>query len=103
MTKTTSTSTTSRQYRKSDRWRERIAKGFANHLRIQILRLLKKEPELSLGEICDRFEMDITNGSEHVRKLTIARLVVKRRQHRHVLHRITNRGIKALSFLDTLE
>ena len=85
------------------RWLERITKGYANHLRIQILQLLTIKPEMSLGDICELLNMEITNGSEHVRKLTSAGLVVKRKQKQRVCHRVTDRGKKILSFLKTLK
>jgi len=85
------------------RWLERTVKGFANHRRIQILQMLVIEPELSLSDICDQFDMESANGSEHVRKLAIAGLVVKRRQKNHVYHKITDRGMKVLSFLKKLK
>ena len=54
---------------------ERITKGFANAQRIRILQLIENDPELSLGDICDRLEIELTNGYEHIRKLTIAGLL----------------------------
>jgi len=33
---------------------ERIVKGFANHRRIEILYLLRREPELSVDDISER-------------------------------------------------
>ncbi|HHH76377.1 MAG TPA: ArsR family transcriptional regulator [Phycisphaerae bacterium] len=83
-------------------WLERIVKGFGNRRRIQILRLLKAEPELSLSDICDRLNMIIQNGSEHMRKLVAAGLVTKRRQCYCFRHKITERGLYALHFLDTV-
>ncbi len=38
---------------------ERVVKGFANHRRIQIMSLLKTEPELSLSGISRRLKIDI--------------------------------------------
>ena len=38
---------------------ERIVKGFANHRRLQILDLLKKEPELTVDDISERLNINI--------------------------------------------
>ena len=52
---------------------ERIVKGFANHRRLQILDLLRREPELSVEEISERLGIGYVNASDHVRKLAIAK------------------------------
>jgi len=81
---------------------ERVAKGFANAQRIRILLLLESNPELSLGDICERLRLDYTNGCEHIKKLAIAGLVIKRRQKQAVFHKITNRGQESLSYLRSI-
>ena len=85
------------------RWLERTVKGFANQRRIRVLQMLVIEPELSLSDICERLNMERPTGSEHVRKLTIAGLVVKRKQKNRVHHKITDRGRMVLSFLKALK
>lgn len=82
---------------------ERIAKGSANHRRIQILDLLDKTPELSLSEISLAIKSDIKNVSEHVRKLTIAGLILKRNQGNNIRHKLTPRGISVLQFYRIIE
>jgi len=82
---------------------ERIVKGFANHRRIQIMSLLKAEPELSLSEISTRLKIDIKTASVHVSRLTVAGLVLKRSEGLWVRHRLTRRAEKVLVFLRTLE
>lgn len=82
---------------------ERIAKGSANHRRIQILDLLEKTPELSLSEISTAIKSDIKNVSEHVRKLTIAGLIVKRNQGNNIRHKLTPRGNRILQFYRIVE
>ena len=72
-------------YRKA----ERIIKGFANHNRLRILELLKREPELSVFEICDKLKVGYQNGSDHIRKMTIAGLLMKRNDGSSVLHKLT--------------
>ncbi len=82
---------------------ERIAKGFSNHRRLQILDLLDKNPELSVSEISEKIKSDLKNVSEHIIKLTIAGLVMKRNQGHNVRHKLTNRGKNILIFFRTLE
>lgn len=82
---------------------ERIAKGSANHRRIQILDLLEKTPELSVSEISIAIKSDIKNVSEHVRKLTIAGLIVKRNQGNNIRHKLTPRGNSILQFYRIVE
>lgn len=87
----------------TNRQLERIAKGTANHRRIQILDLLEHEPELSVSEISEKIKSDIKNVSEHIRKLTIAGLVIKRNQGQNVRHKLSDRGLIVLMFFRTLE
>jgi DNA-binding transcriptional ArsR family regulator len=82
---------------------ERVVKGFANHRRIQILELLAKSPELSLQEIADRLGIEMKTASEHVRRLAVAGLVMKRHEGREVRHALTGRASTVLSFLKTME
>lgn len=82
---------------------ERIVKGFANHRRIQILDLLKREPELSVEEITDRLKSGYTNISDHIRKMAIAGLVLKRNDGNNVRHKLTPRAESILVFCKTLE
>lgn len=82
---------------------ERIAKGSANHRRIQILDLLEKNPELSVSEISIAIKSDIKNVSEHIRKLTIAGLILKRNQGNNIRHKLTPRGDSILQFYRIIE
>ncbi|TSC85154.1 MAG: hypothetical protein G01um101417_21 [Parcubacteria group bacterium Gr01-1014_17] len=81
---------------------ERIIKGFANHRRLAILALLKKKPELSVIEIARAFDSNYENTSDHIRKLAIAGLVLKRYQGKEVRHKITERAEAVLSFCKEL-
>ena len=82
---------------------ERIVKGFANHRRIQILDLLKREPELSVEDISERLNIGYENASDHVRKLAIAGLVLKRNEGPSVRHKLTARGEAILVFCKRLQ
>lgn len=82
---------------------ERIVKGFSNHRRIQILTLLSVFPELSVGEIAQRLKINLKTASEHIRRLAISGLVLKRNQGKNVRHKLSDRGVVILAFLRTLE
>jgi len=81
---------------------ERVVKGFANHRRIEILELLGKTPEMSVGEISAALEIELKTASEHLRRLTIAGLILKRHEGREVRHAVTRRAKQILTFLRTL-
>ena len=89
----------SSEYRKL----EQIVKGFANHRRIQIMNLLKREPELSVEDISERLDIGYENASDHVRKLAIAGLVLKRNEGSAVRHRLTPRAEAILVFCKRLQ
>ena len=82
---------------------EGIVKGYANHRRIQILDLLKREPELSVDEISELVGIGYENASDHVRKLAIAGLVLKRNEGPSVRHKLTARGESILVFCKRLQ
>ena len=88
-----------REYRRL----ERIVKGFANHRRLQILDLLKREPELSVEDISERLGIGYENASDHVRKLAIAGLVLKRNEGSSVRHKLTPRAESILVFCKRLQ
>jgi DNA-binding transcriptional ArsR family regulator len=87
----------------AERTLERIVKGFSNHRRIQILRLLEAEPNLSVDSICQRLRIQFTTAAEHLRRATIAGLIAKQNRGRWVHHTLTPRGEQVLAFLNTLE
>lgn len=82
---------------------ERIAKGFANHRRIQMMQLLEGSPDLSLHEIAQRLRVNVKTASEHLRRLAIAGLISKRNRGRFVEHALSDRGIASLRFLRQME
>lgn len=88
---------------KKPRFLERIAKGFANHRRIEIMILLGRTAELSLSEISEALDINFKTASEHVRRLAIAGLVLKRNAGNHVRHALSPQGSTILKFLRTLE
>ncbi|OGY27743.1 MAG: hypothetical protein A2Z42_02775 [Candidatus Woykebacteria bacterium RBG_19FT_COMBO_43_10] len=82
---------------------ERVVKGFANHRRIQILELIADSPELSVIEISEKLKINFKTASEHLRRLAIAGLVLKRNQGAAVRHKLSPTGSSILKFLRTLE
>ena len=89
--------------KKRFRYLERVVRGFANHRRIEIMQLLDKRPELSIFEIAEELNVNFKTISEHVRRLVVAGLVMKRSDGASVRHRLTNQGGRTLKFLRTLE
>lgn len=83
--------------------RERIVKGCANHRRIEIMELLNELPELSVIEISDELNINFKTASEHIRRIALAGLVMKRSAGNAVRHKLTTRGLSILKFLRTLE
>jgi len=82
---------------------ERTVRGFSNHRRIQMLELLSRRPELSVEEISSEFNINYKTASEHIRRLAITGLVLKRNEGNMVRHALTTRAKKVLKFLRTLE
>lgn len=82
---------------------ERVVKGFSNHRRIDILMLLEKNPELSVIEIAGALKINFKTASEHIRRLALAGLVMKRNAGNYVRHALTPIGKSILKFLRTLE
>ncbi len=82
---------------------EKIIKGFANHRRIEVMSLLAKTPELSNIEIAEKLNIDFRTTGEHMRKLTLTGLVMKRNEGHSVRYKLTKLGNRALKFCRTLE
>ena len=82
---------------------ERIVKGFANHRRLEILELLRREPELSVDDISERLKIGYQNASDHIRKMTIAGLLLKRSDGPYVRHKLTPRAESILAFCKKLQ
>lgn len=82
---------------------ERAVKGFANHRRIEMMRLLKSNPELSVDEIATCLKINFKTASEHIRRLAISGLVLKRSDGKSIRHKLTMRAENVLKFLRMLE
>ena len=88
---------------KSYKQLERLVRGYSNHRSIEIMVLLEKEPELSLIEVSEKLRVNFKTVSEHIRRLAIAGLVMKRNDGSAVRHALTDRAKSTLKFLRTLE
>lgn len=82
---------------------ERMVRGFSNHRRVQMMELLQKTSELSVDEIARTLKINYKTAAEHVRRLAITGLVLKRNAGHDVRHKLTPRAIQVLKFLRTLE
>jgi predicted ArsR family transcriptional regulator len=82
---------------------ERLVRGFSNHRRIEIIHLLSQQPELSVIEIASELRINFKTASEHIRRLAIAGIIVKRNEGSAVRHALTDTGRTILKFLRTLE
>lgn len=82
---------------------ERVVRGFSNHRRIEIMELLERYPELSIAEITERLKINFKTASEHIRRLAIAGLLMKRSDGQNIRCRLTTRGLSILKFLKVLE
>ena len=82
---------------------ERLIKGVANHNRLKILELLKKSPELSVMDISDKLKIGYENTSDHIRKMAIAGLLMKRSDGPNVRHKLTPRADIILAFCKRLK
>ena len=82
---------------------ERTMKGCANHRRIEIIQALFKHPEMSVGDLAVDLKINFKTASEHIRRLAIAGLILKRSEGSSVRHCLTSKGKNILKFLRTLE
>jgi predicted transcriptional regulator len=80
-----------------------IVKGFANHHRIDVLRLLFNKPDLSVEEIANTLKVNYKTISVHVRQLNRAGLIEKHYLANYIEHKLTRRGLAVLKFLGKLE
>lgn len=67
------------------------------------MELLDNNPELSVVEVSDKLKINFKTASEHIRRLAITGLVLKRNQGASVRHKLSPLGVSILKFLRTLE
>ena len=88
---------------KNYRKMERVVKGFSNHRRLEMMELLYKNPELSVDEIADALRINYKTAAEHVRRLALSGMVLKRSKGNSVRHKLTSSAESILKFLRTLD
>ena len=82
---------------------ERLVRGFSNHRRIEMLDLMENRPEMSVAGIAEALKINFKTASEHIRRLAIAGLVLKRSDGNSIRHKLTDRAVSILKFLRILE
>ena len=82
---------------------EAIIRGFANHHRIAMLRLLAEQPGLSLDACAKALDMNVKTASEHLRRLSLVDMVDKEADGRSVHHTLTPRGQAAVAFIQAMQ
>jgi len=70
---------------------------------MRILELLDNKPELSVIEISEILKMGYENTSDHIRKMAVAGLLMKRNSGPSVLHKLTPRAKFILVFCKKLQ
>ena len=78
---------------------ERIFKGVANHRRIEIIKLVEKEPGITLFAIARNLQCNFKTISEHTRRLVAAGLVYKQYRGNSVEHYLSPYGAKVIEFM----
>jgi len=73
-------------------------KGVANRHRVHILELLGRKPEQPVVAVADEVALDVRTVSEHLRKLMLAGLVMKKKDGNMVRHALTEKGKAILQF-----
>jgi len=82
---------------------EAIIRGFANHHRIALLRLLAEQPGLTLDACAKGLDLNVKTASGHLRELSINGLVDKEADGRSVHHTLTPRGQAAVAFIQAMQ
>jgi DNA-binding transcriptional ArsR family regulator len=85
-----------------DRGRARMTAALGNHRRIEIVRLLRKNPLQCVDEIADACKIDKSTASEHLRRLHEGGMIGKKYKGRRVLLTATKRASAMLRTIDLL-
>ncbi len=80
---------------------ERYFKGAANHRRLEILSVIRKNDGMTLEQIADALDCNFKTVSEHTRRLVQAGLLNKKYQGREVAHSLSPYGKKFIEFAKT--
>ena len=85
-----------------DRGRARMTASMGNHRRIEIIRLLRKQPLQCVDEIAAACKIDKSTASEHLRRLQEGGMIAKKYKGRCVLLTATKRATAMLRTIDLL-
>ena len=85
-----------------DRGRARMTASLGNHRRIEIIRLLRKQPLQCVDEIAAACKIDKSTASEHLRRLHEGGMIGKKYRGRRVLLSVTKRATTMLRTIDLL-
>ncbi len=85
-----------------DRGRARMTASLGNHRRIEIIRLLRKEPQQCVDQIAEACKIDKSTASEHLRRLQEGGMIAKKYKGRRVLLTATKRATAMLRTIDLL-
>lgn len=88
--------------KKSDEIAE-VGKGISNHYRIDVLKVLEKNPSITLDELADITNIHYKTLSSHTARLHRSGLISKQYLGQSVQHSLTKRGKVILKFLRNLE
>lgn len=81
---------------------EKIARGYANKHRINILLKLSSKPGMTVSELADSLRTSLRVASEHTLRLNRAGLIQKAYHSNFVIHELTPLGRKVLRQLREL-
>jgi DNA-binding transcriptional ArsR family regulator len=76
--------------------------SLGNHRRIEIIRLLRKQPLQCVDEIAAACKIDKSTASEHLRRLHEGGMIGKKYRGRRVLLSVTKRATTMLRTIDLL-
>jgi len=86
----------------NDRGRARMTAALGNHRRIEVIRLLRKQPSMCIEEVAAACKIDVSTASEHVRRLHESGMVKKKSKGRRVILSATKRAGALLRTIDLL-
>lgn len=76
--------------------------SMGNHRRIEIIRLLRKQPLQCVDQIAEACKIDKSTASEHLRRLEEGGMISKKHKGRRVLLTATKRATSMLRTIDVL-
>jgi len=88
---------------KNSKQLERHFKGVANHWRIEIIRIVRSHPGITVDGIADIANGNFKTISEHTRRLVHAGLINKEYSGRSVAHSLSPYGKTFVRFIETFQ